>query len=149
MGKTAFSGPLYGGKATLISYGINAVSTGSGNGLSSVVLYTCIVPSGEDWYATEFNVARDSTGGSTVGTGMVVNVQDDGTAVASIGNTSTTTYNTLSIITPTAGEYEGKQIASGSTVTLAITVSSGGTPSSAVSVTLSGYRRFINSTRAE
>jgi hypothetical protein len=148
MGKTAFTGPVYGAKQTLINFTHDAISTGSGNGLSSVVLYTCIVPSGEDWYASEFNVARDSTGGSTV-VGWSLNVQDDGTAIATIANASTTTFNTISIITPTAGEYEGKQIASGSTVTFALTVSSVATASSAVSVTLSGYRRFINSTRAE
>ena len=51
MGKTSFSGPVYGAKATLFSFGpVNSQATGS------TTIGGVVVPAGEDWYATELSV---------------------------------------------------------------------------------------------
>lgn len=146
MGKTAFSGPVYGSKQTLQSFRVSDISSGGGNGLSSVVLHACIVPSGEDWFGTEFNVFRSSTGS----TSQVFTLNDDSTQVSAISITSSVaSQNSISILTKDGGEYEGTKFASGSTLTFTVTQSSVVGASSGISITLSGYRRWIPSTRTE
>jgi hypothetical protein len=146
MGKTAFSGPVYGAKGTLHSFRVQDISTGAGDGLAGVVLSGLIVPSGEDWYATEFSAFRGSTGS----TGMGFAVLDDSTLVSSATiNSSLANASTLALIAADGGEYEGKRIAGGSVVTFTVTQSSGVAASSAVTLCLSGFRRFVSSTRAE
>ena len=49
MGKTAFSGPVFGAKQTLFSVRVPDISSGSGSGLSSVIIGSWVVPVGEDW----------------------------------------------------------------------------------------------------
>lgn len=137
MGLTRFSGPTYGSKATLYSFGpINAsVST---------VLGGVVVPVGEDWYATELSVFRNSTGSTTA----VVSVIDDGSSVvggATAAITSSlTAVSAIKILPTDGGEYEGTRIASGSTVTFTVSDTNLG-----LCVSLTGYRRFANSTRGE
>jgi len=141
MGRTRFSGPAYGAKATLISLGFAATSTGV-----STVSAATIVPPGEDWYATEFCAYRGSTGSSQ----GAMWVTDDSTVVSSVTFTSTTAgAHTLNVIPPSAGEKEGVRILSGSTVRLHY--SDAGSMAAMTNVTwvLSGYRRFVDSSRSE
>jgi hypothetical protein len=146
MGKTAYSGPVYGAKQTLASLRVQDISTGGGDGLAGVVLSGLLVPSGEDWYATDFSVFRGSTGS----TGMGFAVLDDSTLVSSVTiNSSVANASSGVIVTADPGEYEGKRIAAGSVVTFTVTQSSGVAASSAVTLCLSGFRRFVSSTRAE
>ena len=139
MSVSRFSGPLYGAKQTLITAGPVAASTGS-----SAVFWGSIVPAGEDWYATELVVYRNSTGS----TNLAISVQDDSTTIGSVGvGGSSATGSGISIFTPDGGEYEGIRIASGSTVTLSHSSHAG--PNTNLCVSLYGFRRFISSTRAE
>lgn len=140
MGKTAFSGPVYGAKQTLWSGGPFAASTGS-----SATFAGTKVPSGEDWYATELALYRNSTGS----TNFVVSLLDDSTLVGSVnvGGSSLAAVSNITVFTPTGGEYEGAFVASGSVLTFAHSSHAG--PNAELSVTLSGFRRFVNSSRSE
>lgn len=139
MGKTAFLGPMYGAKATLATINLKASSGASTNIYGGV-----IVPSGEDWYGTEVSLYKGSTGS----TGFIAVVRKGSTALSSQAITSSAAnQSTQVIIAADAGEYEGKRLASGSTITfeaLSPTVAT-----SRVMIVLSGYRRFVSSTRAE
>jgi hypothetical protein len=141
MGWTRFSGPVYGAKQTLFSIGAQTLSTGT-----STVAAATIVPVGEDWYATEFQAYRGSTGSSQ----GAFWVTDDSTVVSSITFTSTTANaNTINIITPTAGEKEGLRIVSGSTVRFHYSDASSQAAMTQCSWALFGYRRFVTSSRSE
>lgn len=145
MGKTAFSGPVFGAKATLASIRCETISSGAGNGVSTN-LASFVVPTYEDWYATELLYHRQSTGS----TGITVSAQDDSTVLASTSlNSSLADRAGFVTITPDPGEYQGARIAAGSTVTLNISQSSAAPPSSGVTLTLRGYTRFINSSSYE
>lgn len=136
MGKTAFSGPSFGSKATLFSAGPVSASTGS-----SAVFYGAIVPPGEDWYATELSLYRNSTGS----TNLAISLHDDSTLVGSVtigGSSIAAAASTY--FTPDSGEYQGIKIASGSTVTLSHSSHAG--PNANLCVVVSGYRRYIPST---
>jgi hypothetical protein len=145
MGKTSFLGPVYGAKQTLVSISQPSLSSGAGAGISTFV-HAVIVPPGEDWYLTEFGAFRGSTGSSVT----AFWVQDDATVVSSVTMTSTTAnVNALNIITPDGGEYEGTRAASGSTITFWYSNASAQGQILNAGWTLNGYRRFLNSTRAE
>ncbi len=137
MGKTAFSGPAYGAKATLFS-GVFTASTGAIDTLAGTK-----VPSGEDWYATEVALFRGSTGS----TGLTVSVLDDSTSLATVGvgGSSLTGAAVVTIFTADSGEYEGTRIASGSVVSFSHSSHAG--PNANISITLRGFTRFIDSSR--
>lgn len=136
MGKTAFSGPVFGAKQTLLSAGPVAASTGS-----SAVFAGVVVPRGEDWLVTDLSLYRNSTGS----TSLVVSVHDDSTLVGSIsiGGSSVAASNSTAF-TPDSGEYQGKLVASGSVLTLSHSSHAG--PNANLIVAVSGYRRWIPST---
>lgn len=139
MGKTAYSGPLFGAKSLLATASLSAVSTGGGDGISTVI-GAAIVPAGEDWLVTDFFAARESTGSTSYG----LAVDDDSTNVSSVTFTSSNGAQRTNVaITPDAGEFAGKLIAAGSTITFRLVVSSGIGASSGVTVSLYGYPRYI------
>ncbi len=136
MGKTAFSGPLFGAKETLISVGPLAASTGS-----SAIFAGTVVPPGEDWYATGLSFYRTSTGSSD----LAISLHDDSTLVGSLtvgGSSAAGGFRTS--FTPDSGEYQGIKIASGSTVTLSHSSHAG--PNASLTVLVNGFRRWIPST---
>lgn len=136
MGKTAFSGPAFGAKATLFSAGPVAASTGS-----SAIFAGAIVPAGEDWYPTEVSLHRTSTGS----TNLAISVHDDSTLVGSVTvGGSSIAASGITRFTADSGEYQGIRIASGSTVTFSHSSHAG--PNAGLTVVLSGYRRWIPST---
>jgi hypothetical protein len=139
MGKTSFSGPVYGAKQTLFSVGPIAASTGS-----SAVFAGTVVPPGEDWFATELLVYRNSTGS----TNFVVSLHDDSTLMgtATVSGSSIAVSN-YSIITKDASEYEGARLASGSVLTLSHSSHAG--PNINLFAVVRGFTRFANSTRPE
>lgn len=139
MGKTAFSGPVFGAKQTLLSVGPFEASSGA----STTIYAGVVIPSGEDWYATEVSLYKGSTGS----TGFVAVVRKGSTALSSQAITSSAVASARAIVTADAGEYEGKRLASGSTVT--VEALSPTVPTSLVTVVVSGFRRFVSSTRAE
>jgi len=146
MGKTAYSGPVYGAKSLLHTCRVHELSSGAASDGISTVVSAAIVPAGEDWLATGFNVFRGSTGSTTFGASVLAN----STVLSSVTfGSSLAGQNTYNTITPDGGEYEGARIASGSTVFFRIAMSSGGGISSNVTISLYGYMRFVSSTRAE
>lgn len=136
MGKTAFLGPVFGAHGTLISAGPVSASTGS-----SAVFAGAVVPAGEDWFATDISVYRNSTGS----TDLTVSVQDDSTTIGSVAaGGSSIAFGNTARFTADSGEYRGVKIASGSTITFSHSSHAG--PNANLTVVLSGYRRWIPST---
>ena len=139
MGKTAFSGPVFGAKSLLAYAAVDAVSTGAGDGVSTTVGFA-IVPSGEDWYATDFQAGRESTGSTAYGLAVDAN----GSNVSSLTITSSIAAQRSNVvITADAGEFAGKRIPSGSTITFRLVNSSVNGASSGVRMALYGYVRYI------
>jgi len=131
MGKTAFDGPVYGAKATLLSLSKDAVSTGPA--------LTVRVPPYEDWYVTELQIHRQSTGSTVFGASLL----DDSTVVSSVTLTSSLAdLSTWAGVTPDGGEYEGARIAAGSVVSISLNSTGVHT-----NVLVRGFTRFIDSTR--
>lgn len=144
MGKTSFSGPVYGAKCLLMSYSGDLAAGTDASSFTTVIGVN--VPAYEDWLVTEFRAFRASTH-STL---SVFRLLDDSTVVADIAITSSAGFVAGStIITPTAGEYEGYLIAAGSSVTLTATPGSSGVVSSGVHLNVYGFIRFKSSSRAE
>jgi hypothetical protein len=138
MGKTAFSGPAFGAQQTLLSVGPVAASTGS-----SAAFFGAVVPAGEDWYATELSVYRNSTGS----TNLVISLLDDSSLVGSVtGGGSSIAMAGITVLTTDPGEFSGTKLLSGSTLTLVHSSHAG--PNANLCVVLSGYRRFTLSTRS-
>ena len=129
MGRTRFSGPVYGTKGTLFSATVSVAG-------SSGTFARVQVPSGEDWYATEFSIGRESTGVS----GHALVVMDDSTVVSSLAYASVNAGSTSATLTADGGEDEGVRIASGSAITFRTTDTNTGN----ISVTLRGYPRFVS-----
>jgi hypothetical protein len=103
-----------------------------------------IVPSGEDWFATEVVLYRNSTGS----TNLLITVLDDSSAVGTVGvGASSIVASGITIFTADGGEYEGTRIVSGSTVTIGC--SSHASTNANLNVSLYGFRRFVNSSRSE
>src|SRR3990167_2012900 len=143
MGKTAFSGPVYGAKSLLWS--MQRDNTLTASSLASTIA-AIRVPAYEDWYVTELKAYK----GSTYSTAFVLQLTDDSTVIADVATTSSLA-GVLMSTTPAAdaGEYEGKRVAANST--LALVLADGGSTtagSSNVAAWVYGYIRDIDSTRA-
>lgn len=162
MGYTRFSGPVYGAKSLLWTFGPYTQTGSSG---ASTVLVTANasrpVPAYEDWYITEMEL-RTSTNSSVAaahavylkseGGSTVVPNRMDGKAstvaqtVASVANAAgSTTWSTVITTTPTAGEVEGVYVPAGSSLRL---LTSGVSLIGGLQVNVYGYIRYIDSTRS-
>lgn len=163
MGKTSFSGPVYGAKSLLWTFGPYTQTGSSG---ASTVLVTANasrpVPAYEDWYITEVEF-RTSTNSSVAaahavllkseGGSTVVPSRQDGKpstmaqTIVNVANAAgSTTWSTMVTVTPSAGEYEGLFVPAGSSLRI---VSSGVSLLGGLQMNVYGFIRFINSTRAE
>lgn len=147
MGKTAFSGPVYGAKSLLWSVHRDNQLPAAGD-TTTVTIASIRVPAYENWLVTEFKGFRGSSGSTAVTTTW--NLTDDSTVIASLATTSSESGLMLST-TPAAtpGEYEGVEVVANST--LAVTIGHGGSSaaiSSNVTAWVYGYVRYIDSTRA-
>jgi hypothetical protein len=108
------------------------------------------VPAYEQWLVTEFAVFRGSSGSTAAAT--TFSLLDDSTLIADIVSASSATNLIVSTnLTPTAGEYEGVLVDALSTLSVTILRAGGSTtaPCSNVTMSIFGYIRFKNSTRAE
>lgn len=159
MGKTAFSGPVYGAKSNLLSYG---PSRGEANG-STTLITSAIVPPYETWYLTELFASNSQATSNSSTPKVIVKVKgtstsvsypgpgpdplfptgNAGTAGSVVGPTSTAGFVTTTTLTTSAGEFEGYAAPANSTVRI---VSSGTVGQ--LSVRLNGFIRFLDSTRA-
>lgn len=139
MGKTAFSGPVFGAKSLLwtIPY-INST-----NSTAAFTVAKITVPEGEDWYVTNLQGYR----GSTHSTNLVLTLTDDSTSIATVAFTSSLAgVNASTRLTPDSGEYEGVKVASGSTLALTLQNGNSSVASSGVHAWVYGYTRWIPST---
>lgn len=129
MGRTRYAGPVYGAKETLLS--LTADVSGSSG---SFARFT--VPAGEDWYATEMSIGRESTGVS----GHAIVLLDDSSVVSSLAYADVNAGSTVTTLAADAGEDEGTRIAAGSVLSLRTT----STATGRVSVLVRGFTRFLN-----
>lgn len=159
MGVTRFSGPVYGGKSNLFSYG---PTRGDANA-STTLITSVIVPPYETWYLTELHSANSQASSNSSTPKVILKVKgtstsvsypgpgpdpafptgNAGTAASFTGPTSTAGFSNITTCTPTAGEYEGYAAPANSSIRI---VSSG--TIGCLSVNVAGYRRFLDSTRA-
>lgn len=156
MGKTALSGPVYGAKCLLWSFGPVTGTTGASTVLVALNA-NIVVPPYEDWFPTEVRVACStcssvgnnfilkSEGGSTTGILRTDYPSTVSQTLATVNTGTSTTLSTWAQITASAGEYEGKYVPAGSTLRW---VSSGVNPMGAVKLEVMGYIRWVPSTRA-
>lgn len=154
MGKTAFSGPVYGAKSLLGSRSIALTSTGA----STALVASWIVPAYEDWYVTELGafcstcssggntITLKTEGGSTAGVPRPDGVSTRAATLGSLSFGGSTTGPQLATIAATAGEYEGSWVPAGST--LRAVLSSAANAIANLNVGVHGYIRYIDSTRA-
>jgi len=154
MGKTAFSGPVYGAKSLLWGAGPLTVSTGA----STALVCATVVPPYEDWYVTEFKASFST--GSSAGNAFILKSEGGSSGlpryqgqastvaqtIATINSGTSTSLNALATVTATAGEYEGLYVPAGSTLRI---VSSCVNPLSKVSLSVAGFIRWVNSSRSE
>lgn len=156
MGKTSFSGPVYGAKSQLWSLGPFTSSTGA----STIVIANRTIPPYEDWFITEFHLTCStcssvgnswilkSEGGSTTGISRAPGGYPSTVAqtIFTINSGTSTSVSTNGTATASAGEYEGVYVPAGSSMRL---VSSGVNPVANLCVQIMGYIRFVSSTRSE
>ena len=141
MGKTSFSGPVFGAKSLLWTASLKDAAASTG----ATVIASINVPAGQDWYVCDIAAYR----GSTASTGFVLRVTDDSSVVGSVAITSSLASQTNSTsLTPSAGEFEGVRCAAGSSMTMDFNQSgSSVAASTAVTGWVYGYIRYIDSSR--
>jgi hypothetical protein len=164
MGKTAYSGPVYGAKSLLWCFGPynDLHSSGATTGLLTPNSLRTIPPY-EDWMITEMTFSASTNSSVAAGHGVYLKSEGGNTSIIpvnQVGNGSTrantifslvnaagsTTWSTWATATADAGEYEGQWVPAGSTLRI---VTSGVTLLGNAQVNIYGYIRFRNSTRAE
>lgn len=170
MAKSAVSGPLYGAKSNLFTWGPygDVHSTGASTGLISdgstgvAPVSAVTVPPYEDWFVTEAYLQTSTNSSVAAGHAVYIKVEGGSTTVpprmngqistnaatlctmtSAAGSTTWSTWATCAITPP---EYEGTYCPAGSSIRF---VSSGITRMGGVQINLRGYTRFINSTRSE
>lgn len=142
MGRTSFSGPVYGAKAVLFSGFSAALSTGANGANSTFAMIT--VPPGEDWYVTDVFAFRKSTGS----TGLVCTARMNSSVIATITlNSSLNDASSRAEVAPDGGEKEGTLVPSGAVFSFAAGTSSLASTSSELSMWARGYTRFKDSSR--
>ena len=144
MGKTAYSGPVYGAKSLLWSASFNSTSALSTSAATTFAV--CRVPAYETWLPTELQVYR----GSTHSTTTVVALLDDSTVVGNVAITSSLAgVMGSTTFTKTPGEYEGVEVAANSTLSLTLQEGTSSIAGQDLTASVYGYIRFLSSTRAE
>lgn len=153
MGKTAFSGPLYGAKANLVSlaYAASAISSGASTTLCPGA--QLVVPLGEAWLLTELIPSVSTCTSNAAAFKVKVEAPAfggqssfSGTAISYNSGASTSVVSTYALASVTGGEYEGYFCPPNSTIRV---VSSANSAMGITNLNLRGYTRFISSTRAE
>lgn len=147
MGKTTFSGPVFGAKSLLFASSPGTVSTGA----STAVFGATVVPANEDWFVTEIATFNSTNSSNTqftfkskiAGTAQTMRVVNVGA--------STTGQNIITSVgqalgggagsAPSASIPLGYYLPAGSTLRL---LSSAINPISGVHVAFHGWRQWVN-----
>ena len=163
MGKTAFSGPVYGAKSLLWIAGPSAAASTSA---STVLAFLQpgyakrVVPPYEDWIVTEAYLTCSTAssvaaacqwklkteGGSTTVPRSNGQASTNAATILTIAGGGSTNIEKHAIATVTAGEYEGTWCPAGSTLRWC---SSYADIPTLPQMQVMGYIRYINSTRSE
>ena len=152
MGKTAYSGPVYGAKANLITLAFDAGAISSGASTALLPAASLLVPTYEAWCLTEL-FANVSTC-SSLASQFKVKVEAPAfggnssfsTTVFTLGSGTSTSIAASVTATATPGEYEGLLCPPGSTLRI---VSSAASAMGVTNLNVRGFTRFVSSTRAE
>lgn len=146
MGKTAFSGPVYGAKSLLWSAYVPVATSGA-----SATYAVTTVPGYEDWYITEtfFACSSCSTGVASLSSVTTFTIQENSSNLHSPVSMTSTASGVLTTLPADAGEFEGKRVRAGSTLAFVIAGGSTAVASGSARAEMRGYVRFINSTRSE
>lgn len=156
MGKTAFSGPVYGAKALLWTVGPLTASSGA----TTSLIAARTIPPFEDWYLTDYHITTSTC--SSVGNSVILKTEGGSTlgvtrfsgglastmaqTVFNVNTGTSTVMSTNGVITATPGEFEGLYVPAGSSMRV---VSSGVNGIAGLAIQIMGYIRFVSSTRAE
>lgn len=135
MGRTSFSGPVYGAKSLL---GVASIGT-IGPSVTDSEIAELLVPANEDWYVTDVQAYCLNQGN-----GGTVDVESpDGTSLLSANITLTTGAAAAGVVVKTAEEDEGRRVASATR--LHVEVTDGATTAiTGLIVSVYGYIRKIN-----
>ncbi len=166
MALSRYSGPVYGAKTLLWTFGPVTGSTGASTSLLATNSARTI-PNYEDWFITEAHVTCSTNSSVTAGHAIYIKTEGGSTtglpprqsAPGASGTTNaatiismvgpggnSTSWSTWATAAVTAGEYEGTWCPAGSSLRI---VSSGATAPANVQVQVMGFIRFANSTRSE
>ena len=145
MGRTRFSGPVYGAKGSLGSVSLASGVISSGASTALVPTARFIVPAYEDWYLTEFGVQCSTCSSNAASFKLKVEQNATNTTAATITSGTSTSINSVTACSITAGEYEGFLAPAGSTVRV---VSSGNSAMGITGLHIRGYIREKDSSRS-
>jgi len=173
MGKTSFSGPVYGAKSMLWKVGPAAAATTNAstvNAFAQPGYGRIAVPPGEDWIVTgaylrcstcstvanaaqwklkveggSSNIVR-ADGQATTNAATILTIATGASTVTPWPATVSSNVEGFASATATAGEYEGTWCPSGSTLRWC---SSYADPPTTPEMLVYGFIRFVSSTRAE
>lgn len=163
MGKTSFSGPVYGAKALLWKCGPAAAASTSGSTVAAFLqpgFGRIVVPAGEDWYITGARIVCSTASTVAAACGWKLKVEGGSTTVFRPSNSASTNAATIltilgggssnieaySAAAVTPGEYEGTWCPTGSTVRWCSSYAD--IPITPM-MNVWGYIRFLSSTRSE
>ena len=134
MGRTSFSGPVYGGVGLLHVVAKDSVATAQ----TDLEINEVRLPDDEDWFVTRVQAYCDDAGSAAA----ALDVEDDGDSILSGALTLTSDSSVVSVPTTDPGEDAGKRVAAGSLLTVDITTGNTSGPAD-VQITIVGYRRYV------
>ena len=134
MGRTSFSGPVYGAKGLLFS---SYSPTAQMN--TTAELCEFLVPATEDWYITDLHAYCTATGNE----GSIDLESPDGTSLLASNLSLSANAGVQRTLVADAGEDEGKRVAAGARIYVESTVGAS-TSATGVMINVLGYIRKLN-----
>ena len=134
MGRTSFSGPVYGAKGNLISCYYATVPMNATTELCEV-----LVPSGEDWYITDLHAFCTHQGNA----GDIDIESPNGTSLLASDLALSANAGVNKTLVADGGEDEGKRVASGARIHIEADVGAT-TSATGVMINVLGYVRKLN-----
>ena len=144
MGKTAFSGPVYGAKASLGSAAFATGAISSNASTTAVPTAKWVVPAYEDWYLTEFGAQVSTCSSNAAQFKLKVEAAGANTLAATVNSGTSTVLASVVACTVTAGEFEGFLAPANSTIRV---VSSANSAMGITQLHLRGFIRYKDSSR--
>lgn len=136
MGRTNFSGPVYGGKAVLASFSRSTVATDQ----TDLEIFEVNVPADEDWYITGVRAYCDGAGSAAA----TLDVEDDGASMLDAAITLVSDDEVVTDLDADSGEDAGHKVEASSVITVDATTGTTTAPTE-ITVQIEGFRRYIPS----